>query len=390
MPHASLTILFVTGSLYQQSSGPFLSLLETTHTLHKQGQYPIVVGSKDRWREGQPQEWNPVAAYAFGKIGPYSLHYTPLLNAWLKQRGDPIQVANLQGIWLYTNHVVSRWCRKHGIPYMITVHGNFHSYALQISHWKKYIAQWWFAKAMLRHARCLHALNDAEYKAIRSYGLSNPVCIIPNGILFPDPALKTERIDLHKQICLFVGRLHPIKGIDNLLYAWKNLTALKQGWILVLVGNEDKAGYRRYLETLSLELGIQDDVYFAGPQYGQDKTRWFHSADFFVLPSHSEGWPVVVLEALAHQLPVVMTETCHIPEIQESGAAIQVKTGIEGLSEGLQQMMMKPSQERRWMGKQGYHFVQRHYQWEHVIDQLLEVYRWMLGQSPAPSSVLFN
>jgi len=170
-----LKILFATGSLYEQSSGPFISLLETVKTLHRKGHTPLIVGTKDKWSMSSPIGWDPVPAYAFQKIGPYSLHLTPTLAIWLRRLREPIHMVSLQSVWLYSNYLVSRWCQKRRIPYLISVHGNFNSYALNISECKKIIAKWWFVDEMLANAHCFHALNMAEYEAIRSYGLTQPV-----------------------------------------------------------------------------------------------------------------------------------------------------------------------------------------------------------------------
>ncbi len=392
----ALNILFVTGSLYMRASGVHWTLLETVRQLQGLGHQPIVIGTKDHWTQGFPEDWAGILVSAFKQIGPYPLHFVPQLGSWLDNRCPKIDVAALQGVWLYPLYSVALWCKKNGVPYILTTHGNLDSFALGISAWKKTLARYWFVDKVFAGASCFHALNNSEYQAIRKFGLKHPVCVIPNGVRLvglkePNQALRIKKergfCDLH--ICLFLGRLHPKKGIENLLRAWGRLASQCKEWKLVLAGpGED--GYRAALETLSVELGLKDSVDFCGPQYGKDKMEYFHIADFFVLPSLSEGLPMAALEAMSHGVPVLVTEPCGLPEVKQYGAGLEVKTSVDDLGAGLLKMMAMTIEERKSMGEKAYSLVATRFQWESVARELVRVYRWILGQSPAPPSVQFD
>ncbi len=201
-------------------------------------------------------------------------------------------------------------------------------WALRNSGWKKRLAAKLFEKANIEGAACLHALNAAEAKAIRDYGFTGPVCVIPNGIEAPpaeepvpaapwwakaNPGVKT---------LLYLGRLHPKKSLPNLLSAWSRLDAeTRKNWRLVIAG-WDEHGHQMGLRRVSSGYHIHDSVTFPGPLFGKDKKDAFWYCDGFVLPSVSEGQPMVVLEAWACGKPVLMTPQCNLPEGFEAGAAV--------------------------------------------------------------------
>src|SRR5438876_8066987 len=96
--------------------------------------------------------------------------------------------------------------------------------------WKKRIAALVYGDRYLREATCLRALCEAEAQSIRSYGMRNPICVIPNGIDLPElvesSTLETESPVFRtfaqgRKIFLYLGRLHPKKNVANLIRAWK-------------------------------------------------------------------------------------------------------------------------------------------------------------------------
>ena len=111
-----------------------------------------------------------------------------------------------------------------------------------------------------------------------------------------------------QRILLYLGRIHPKKGLVGLVRAWKRvqMTAEGQGWCLVVAG-WDQCGHASQLSALVHELSLDRSVRLVGPQFDRNKDATFHAVDAFILPSFSEGLPVAVLEAWSHGLPVLMT-----------------------------------------------------------------------------------
>lgn len=349
-----------------------------------------MIGTRD-WSGRAVNGW-PVSTAALRRLGPYSFHFVPGLPYWLARHRPAADLVGIQSVWQYPNRVMQKWCERRGVPYVITTHGNLNPVALAISRTKKRLAARWLADPLLRGAAALHALNKAEYRNIRRYGLSQPVIIVPNGVRLPEECVVTEeelsqvQARLAGRRCLlYLGRLHPIKGLDDLLKAFAALPS-RQDWALALAGPDDGA-YRRRLEALAGSLGISASVLFAGPVYGPEKSAWLRSAGFFVLPSRSEGFPMAPLEALAHGVPVLLTEACNFPEAAACGAGIEAGNSLRELSAGLGQALESSPSARRAMGEQGRKLVQRDYSWESVSDRLIRAYEWVLGRAQQPDYV---
>ena len=391
MNGGSLRVLLATGSLHGNSGGPFWTVKETADGLRRAGHEPVVLGTKDHWRQGPPEKWRPHRAHSFGKIGPYSLHWSPRLGSWMQNCLPRVDVVSLQNLWIRNHRAVARWCRRNDVPYMLTPHGGFNDYALGISRWKKRIARRWFADEVVSGAQCFHALTESEYEALRRFRLKQPVCVIPNGVALPTlregprnapaPSLDESRI------CLYLGRLHPIKGLENLLAAWAELAEVKNGWKLVIAG-PDPQRYRATLEAAVAERGLGNDVVIVGPRYDEEKSRLFFASDFFVLPSFSEGMPMAALEAMAHRLPVLITRPCGLAQIEQSEPAGRiVAPAVEDLRGGLSSLMSMPDRRRVEMGVRARRIVEEQFAWSSVIAQLEEVFEWMLGARAAPATV---
>jgi poly(glycerol-phosphate) alpha-glucosyltransferase len=322
--------------------------------------------------------------------GPRALGYAPALAGALAHSG--IDLLHTHGLWMYPSRASLAWAKSHKKPYVISPHGMLDPWAVNNSKWKKRLAGLLYEDAHLRGASCIHALCNAEYEAIRAYGLKNPVCVIPNGIDLPH--VQTDaKPDWHSmvpedaRVLLYLGRIHPKKGLVNLLHAWRIAKQASGGgdpWFLVIAG-WDQGGHEAELRSLAQQLGIMDSVAFVGPQFDGAKHASYARADAFVLPSFSEGLPMVVLEAWAHGLPVVMTPECNLPEGFAAGAAIGVRPEAGSISDGLMTLFAQPDPSA--MGLNGRQLVEHRFTWPRVAEQMLAVYRWVLGTGEKPECV---
>jgi poly(glycerol-phosphate) alpha-glucosyltransferase len=158
-------------------------------------------------------------------------------------------------------------------------------------------------------------------------------------------------------------------------------------WSLTIAG-WDQRSHEAELRALVRELGVADDVRFAGPMFGDDKTAALFDADAVALPSLSEGMPMVVLEAWAHGRPVLMTTACNLPEGASAGAAVIVDPGMEDMAEGLAQLVSMSDGERTAMGQRGRDLVERQFSWPKIAAEMLTVYRWVVGGGARPQCIV--
>jgi len=235
---------------------------------------------------------------------------------------------------------------------------------------------------------------------MRDLGLKNPICVIPNGMTLPTLSDRApERgsgspfhaMARGRNVLLYLGRLHPKKGLANLLQAWKNALdsrpAMADSWVLAIAG-WGQASYDTHLRQVSAENGLDHSVYFLGPQFDDAKADCYRDCDAFVLPSLSEGLPMVILEAWSYGKPVLMTPECNLPEGFAAQAALRIETDVESISKGLKGFFEMSEAERQTMGQRGLALVQDRFVWPKIALQMQDVYDWLVVGGPRPECLL--
>ena len=289
-----------------------------------------------------------------------------------------------------------------GCPLVISPHGMLEPWALNHSRLKKRLAALLFEDKNLREAGCLHALCAAEADNFRRYGLENPIAIIPNGVDMPEigkpPVADDAMVEKFSGMkgrhrILFLSRLHPKKGLSNLLQAWSKIQKAEsrkrkaEEWVLAIAGAGQPA-YELELRTLVKNYALEKNVVFVGAVYGEDKRQVLAAADAFVLPSFSEGFSVAILEAAAAGLPVLLTPECNFPELVKSGAAVEISSQPSAIEAGLRKIMELSEGQRKDMGRRGLELVKQSYTWPSIAGRMVEVYRWLLGSGTKPECVV--
>jgi len=348
-----------------------------------------VLGLRDAYSDADLALWNLLQPRVLPVRGPRAFGYAPALGHALADVNA--DVTHVAGLWMYPSVAHHRWTRRSNRPYVVAPHGMLDAWALRNSAWKKRLAGAFFERAHLANAACLHALCAPEAESIRAYGLTNPICLIPNGIDLPvlseplPPPAWAGRVPSGRNVLLFLGRLHPKKGLRPLLEAWAQVR--NPAWHLVIAG-WDQGGHERELQVLVETHQLRDRVSFSGPLHGPDKAAAYAAAQAFILPSFSEGLPMTVLEAWAYGLPVLMTPACNLPEGFRANAALKISTSPGTLTEEIGRFLEWTVEERSAMGRRGHDLVARHFSWDRIAGDFVSVYRWIAGQGPRPACVL--
>lgn len=338
------------------------------------------------------------AAYEDMPMVKYTCSSLPVLSSLAYSKDLPNilkdihpDIIHSQGIWMYNSKAALYGKKKLHAKTIITPRGMLDPWAIKNSHWKKVIAGWFFENENLRNADCIHALNHSEYESIRAYGLVNPVAIIPNGFNIPKE-VEYDR-NKEKKVLLFIGRIHPKKGIAELLEGLQIVKYDNPGildHLQVRIAGWDQMGHTDELKAKCSEYGLNEVVSFIGPVLGKDKENELCKADAFVLTSFSEGLPMSVLEAWAYKLPVIMTDQCNLPDGFESKSSIRVTTKPESIAAGLEKLFKMSDEERDKMGENGYRLVENKYTWDKIADQTIQLYDWLLHGGEKPEFVLLD
>ena len=384
-----MKVAHLLASVSRANGGIAESVRRLTQSLHATGQAPVSVYSlADRFTDQDLPAWLPLQPRCFSVAGPRALGYAPELRATLA-RADA-DVMHLAGLWMYPSLAHLQCFRQTNQPYVLSPHGMLDPWAVRQSAWKKRLAARLFEREHLQRAACLHALCPSEAEAIRAYGLTNPICILPNGMDLPDlaepaaPPSWVGQFPAHRRVLLFLGRLHPKKGLRPLLQAWSQLP--QQDWQLVIAG-WDQGGHRAELEAMARVQPRPDSITFCGPLHGPAKAAAYRAASAFILPSFSEGLPMTILEAWAYARPVLMTAACNLPEGFNSGSALEITTDHAMLAQSLAQFLARDPAALADMGQRGRALVRDQFSWTRIAAGMLEVYQWIGGQGGRPDSV---
>jgi glycosyltransferase involved in cell wall biosynthesis len=234
-------------------------------------------------------------------------------------------------------------------------------------------------------ASCLHATSEQEYWEIRNFGLRQPVAVVPNGVdvsCFPN--VMRDR-DNGGRTILYLGRIHPKKGVDRLISAWGELENKWPDWKLRVIG-PDEGGYLNRLRVQTRELGLSR-VTFEKPVFGEQKSAAYRTADVFVMPTLNENFAMTVAEALSQETPVICTKGAPWQGLEENRCGWWIDHGKDALTGALRDAMSKTSDELATMGIRGRAWMLKNFSWRSIASEMSSVYRWLSGQGSIPNCV---
>lgn len=380
-----MKVTFCTNSVSRLGGGVTPAVRDLARALQRRGLDVSVAALRDEHSASDVLQWRPLPVETAPVTGPRALEFAPTLAARLRQADA--ELYHRHGLWTYLSRAVAQAARHNGRPYVVSVHGMLNPRALEISPLRKRIVGQLFERRFLNRAACVHALSDDEARACREYGVRSPIAVIPNGV---EPAIPDETAQrpwpAERRVLLYLGRLHPIKGLPDLVAAFASQAAAAAAgnWHLVLAG-PDQLGHRHKLETQLAAAGLRERVTFTGLVHGAAKETLLHHCAALVMPSTSEGQaPMAVLEAMSHGRPVLVTEACGMPFVETEGIGLSAAGSLEA---ALGRLFALADHEREAMGRRGRDYVSRHYRWDEAARKMAGVYRWIVHARERPSWV---
>ncbi len=229
--------------------------------------------------------------------------------------------------------------RKRGIPVVVTVHGHDIK-DLAAGKWRPVVTE------ALEGAAAVIAVSQELAELVRRLGVdADKVKVIPNGVdgeVFKpvDGAAGGHRSDDARRHLLYVGRFRVDKGLNVLLEAMAALRASGRDLQLTLVGGSTATGAAQPFQREASRLGVADCVEFVDEVPWSELPARMSAADLFVLPSFTEGFPLVLVEALACGLPIVSTRCGGPVEVVEKqvGELVEVND-VADLQRGIAEVL---------------------------------------------------
>ena len=334
---AGKRIGLLTASASHLGGGVAEAVVQQAQIIERLGAEPVVLTLDDAALAQDRARFGPVTIHPAKVIGPRQIGFAPGLLNSMKQAG--LDLLHLHGIWQYPSRAAWLWGRNTQRPVIVSPHGMLAPWIVARSRMRKAAARAGYERKSWRDAAALHALTQAEAADISDATGREARIVIPNAA--PRPANSVGTMPPPR--LLYLGRIHPKKNVAALIEAWR-MADKPEGARLQVAGWGDESDVRPVAEACA----ALPDAEFLGPLHGEAKEAAFRDARFAILPSLSEGLPMVMLEAWAAGRPTIMSAECHLPEGFAKGAAIACGTDPAPLVKTIDTALIMD--ESRWRG----------------------------------------
>lgn len=289
------------------------------------------------------------------------LYWSPRMRAALEAGIAAYDLVHIHAVYLWPGVAAARTAAKAGVPYAISPRGMLVPELIRGK--SRFLKTAWLTLVERRgfaRAAGIHFTSQLEWDEARLVGMPLPSpFVVPNGVdVDPRPDVPRDERTL---LCL--GRITWKKNLDSVITSLARWPDAK----LIVAGNDDEHLTPR-LRELAERHGVSDRVTFTGPIYGQAKNELLARATLFVLPSKSENFGNVVLEALAMETPVVLSRAVGLAD-----TVVNAGAGAIGL-DAVDDLLRDPAR-RAEMGRKGRALVSSHFAWPRVAEQMEAEYR---------------
>ena len=363
-------------SLIDMGSEVTISSVDVTNKLK-----PYVKEEKGNYKKGLQGDAEINKIFSMG-FGPERMLRSPELFSWLKSecKNNKNTILHNHGMWYFMALYPSRLNNLSGVKLIQSPRGALSEYSLTSGSRLKPLFWNIFQKRALSKANCFHATSESEYRDIRALGFKQPVAIVPNGVHIPVVPAKKNKSD--NNVLTYLGRIHPEKGIEELLISWKEIQNHFKNWRLQIIGAGNQQDIIDF-EGKALELKL-DRIDFFGPMYDDKKWEAYTKSDLFVLPSPSENFGMTVAESLACGTPVITTNGTPWSKLESKGAGWYIDIGSEALVQGLKNAMSLKPETLSEMGERGRLWMNEEFSWHQIGKEMIDVYNWLIDQKIDP------
>jgi glycosyltransferase involved in cell wall biosynthesis len=292
------------------------------------------------------------------------LYRSPMMGHALDQRIDEFDIAHLHSVFLWPTSAAASVARRARVPYIVAPRGMLVRDLIR-------------RKSTLAKTAAIHVTSENEAIDLAALGLRHKrTFTIPNGVELPCASDNFPIAEvcvsefLSAPFLLFLGRVNWKKGLDRLIPAMADV----RGATLLIVGNDEEA-YQPVLQALAERVGVAERTRFIGPLHGPEKWQFLKQAAMLVLPSYSENFGNVVLEAMMASCPVIVTPQVGLSNVVRTvGAGLVVDGEPAELSRAINFLLQAPEQRRK-MGEAGQRTAREKFSWDAIAADMEQVYR---------------
>jgi len=377
-------IVHVTDTINENIGGPPFAITQLAVATAQTGRAGAEILAFDLPGFGQPLPTSPQVPVAlFQPFRPYLWGFSRPYAKRLRQAAqDPEVIFHLHAIWRVPTVTASRLARSRHLPCVISPRGTLDPWSLAHRGARKKMVWRLLVQPVLRRANVLCATSRQEAENIARLVPNVPIALIPNGVHLPPRT--SAGPTRSSRTALYLSRIAPNKGLQNLLQAWARVKPRE--WSLKVAG-PDENGHLALCQRAVQELGLEKSVSFLGPVHGRKKWETFGNADLFILPTLGENFGQVVLEALACGLPVITTRRAPWEELVPRRCGWWIEAGVEPLVQALGEALEQEAELPR-MGARGRALVEEKYTWPRIALEMISVYQWVAGSGPRPACLL--
>jgi glycosyltransferase involved in cell wall biosynthesis len=325
---------------------------------------------------GKPMEQDGVVVCYFATPNPLRYFFwSPAMTQAVRQNIKQFDIVHIHTCFSWPASMVSRIAASVGIPYIFSPQNMLEK--SQFSG-KSAILKWlWFylsGKQILRRASYIHLTSRREDKELANfYQTTTTIKIIANGVAAPNEISNVEQQQLQpwqkQDYVLALGDISWKNGLDRLISAWSYGIDVP----LVIAGTDDETTTATMFAQADQD-GIADSIHFIGPANGHKKWSLLNNASLLVIPSHSETFGNLILEAMATGCPVITKpEVGAAAILEDAKAGLVVQGGPQQLAQNILDML-KDNSWRQAMGRRGVERVQKFYTWPTIAESMEGLY----------------
>ena len=345
-----------------------------------------------------PDDWQALNSALFKQLVIRRIMFSEVMGVILQfyriykemKRAD---IVYLHELWNLENIILSYLARWAGKPYIVPVYGMLDSWATKQKSLKKKLFHRILGRIFLENARFLQCVSKTEFEQAKNWAPKASWTILPYlvKIKIADSAKFGVTVSKHQDSkdqqsrtrFLFISRLHPKKGLELLLQAAGQLKVMGYPFDIIIAGSGESE-YVQKLKSIVVETNIVERCQFVGIKFGREKEDLFDDVDALVLPTHSDNFGLILVEAMGFGLPVITTRNVGIWEALSKGGAIIIDGTIEKLTLAMAEFIELTVEQRQMIGMSSIVWAKQVTEVQRLYQSYLDMHKVALRPKTSP------